>query len=327
MRINKLFIYVFAALPLFLGSCKSNEMNFDQYPSLRISNGEVQMLIYLPDAEKGMYRGTRFDWSGVIGSVKYRGHEYFGYWKDSHDPLFHEDLTGPVEGYIKPGLGYEEAAPGGSYVRIGVGLIEKPDEAEYSFRNYYKLLDSGKWTLDHGDDWISFRHELNTDLGYSYVYEKLIKLKENGFTIEHKLQNTGVLAIETDQFNHNFFMIDGEPSGKAFSISFPYPVSSKDDPKGFAELQDNELRFIRNLEEDDSFFLLLQGYSQELSDHQVTVQNHKSGAGVTFSIDKPLHRMAFWACRTTLSPENSIWLELDPGATDTWTSDYTLFVK
>lgn len=327
MHKNLLHCFIPAALMFLLGSCKSNDMNFDQYPSINISNGEVQMLVYLPDMEKGMYRGTRFDWSGVIGSVVYKGHEYFGYWKDTHDPLFHEDLTGPVEGYIKPGLGYEEAEPGGSYVRIGVGLIEKPEEAQYSFRNYYKLLDPGQWTLDHGEDWISFRHELNTDIGYSYIYEKRIKLKKDGFSMEHTLQNTGDLVIATDQFNHNFFMIDGEPSGKAFSVSFPFPVSTEDDPQGFAELKDHELRFVKDLEEGDSFFLLLDGYSQELSDHQVTVQNHKSGAGVTFTVDKPLHRMAFWACRTTLSPENSIWLELAPGTSDQWTSEYSLFVE
>jgi hypothetical protein len=320
-------LVIFAALALVLGSCKTNEMNFDRYPSVRISNGEVQMLIYLPDAENGLYRATRFDWSGVIGSVRYKGHEYFGYWKDTHDPLFHEDLPGPVEGYIKPGLGYENAEPGEGYVRIGVGLIEKPDEAEYSFRNQYKLLDHGKWTVDHGHDWVSFRQELNTDMGYSYIYEKVIRLKNDGFIMEHKLRNTGVLAIETDQFNHNFFMIDGEPSGRAFTVHFPYPIRTEDDPEGFAELKGNQLNFLKDLEGDDSFFLLLDGFSDKLSDHEVTVQNHKTGAGVTFSVDKPLHRMAFWACRTTLCPENSVWLDVEPGGQEQWTSAYTLFAN
>lgn len=320
-------LLILAALLLTLGSCKTKDMNFDQYPSLRIFNEEVQMLIYLPDAENGLYRATRFDWSGVIGSVTYRGHEYFGYWKDTHDPYFHEDLSGPVEGYIKPGLGYEEAEPGGKYVRIGVGLIEKPDEAEYSFRNQYTLLDHGKWTVDHGDDWISFRQELETDIGYAYIYQKLIKLTSNGFSIKHTLQNTGELAIETDQFNHNFFMIDGQPSGPAFRITFPYSISTGDDPKGFVKVQDKELIFLEELKGDDSFFLLLQGYDKDPEHHKVTVLNQKSGAGVTFSVDKPLHRMAFWACRTTLSPENSVWLEVEPGAGEEWTSEYKLFVN
>ncbi|MDF1574395.1 MAG: hypothetical protein P1P86_04290 [Bacteroidales bacterium] len=319
--------FVLAVMALSTGSCTFKEMNFDHFPSLTISNEKVEMKIYLPDPENGLYRATRFDWSGIIGSVKYQGHEYFGYWKETHDPLFHEDLTGPVEGYIKAGLGYDEAEPGGKYVRIGVGVIEKPDEESYNFRNFYNLLDSGKWTVEHGADWISFRHELISDIGYSYVYHKIIRLKSNGFSMEHRLQNTGTKGIETDQFNHNFFMIDGEPSGRAFSISFPYPVSTSDDALGFAEIRENELRFIRDLKGDDSFFLLLEGYGDELSDHQVTVQNHKSGAGVTFTVDKPLHRMAFWACRTTLSPENSVWLSVKPGDTEEWKSEYTLFVK
>jgi len=318
---------VLLTMALSMGSCTFNDMSFDQYPSLTISNEEVEMKIYLPDAENGMYRATRFDWSGVIGSVKYKNHEYFGYWKDTHDPYFHEDLTGPVEGYIKPGLGYEEAEPGGKYVRIGVGIIEKPDEEAYHFTNSYKLLDHGHWTVDHGADWISFKHELNSDIGYSYIYEKIIKLKSNGFTLEHKLMNTGEKSIETDQFNHIFFMIDGEQSGTAFNISFPYPITTEDDPKGFAEIKDNELNFIKNLEDDDSFFLSLNGYSTEVEDHKVTVVNRKSGAGVSYTIDKPLHRMAFWACKTTLSPENFIWIAVEPGEEDEWTSEYTLFVK
>ena len=315
------------SMALCLGSCNFNDVNFDEYPSLTISNGEVEMLIYLPDAENGMYRATRFDWSGVIGSVQYKGHEYFGYWKDTHDPFFHEDLTGPVEGYIKAGLGYDEAEPGGKYVRIGVGLIEKPDEKEYSFRNSYKLLDHGKWTIDHGADWISFKHELNSDIGYSYIYEKVIKLRKDGFIIEHKLKNTGTLAIETDQFNHNFFMIDGEQSGRAFTVTFPFPVTTKDDPKGFVKIQDNEINFIKDLAGDDSFYLLLNGYGDEVADHKITVENNKSGAGVTYTMDKPLYRLAFWSCLTTLCPENFIWISIEPGAEDEWKSEYTLFVK
>jgi len=316
---------IIIVMALSMGSCNFNDMDFDHFPSQTISNGEVEMSIYLPDAENGMYRATRFDWSGVIGSVKYKGHEYFGYWKDTHDPYFHEDLTGPVEGYIKPGLGYEEAEAGGKYVRIGVGVIEKPDEEAYSFRSSYKLLDHGIWTVDHGADWISFKHKLNSDIGYSYIYEKIIKLKSNGFTIEHYLQNTGEKIIETDQFNHNFFMIDGEQSGKAFNISFPYSISTEDDTKGFVKIRDKELNFVKDLEGDDSFFLLLNGYSEDVADHKVTVINRKSGAGVSYTVDKPLYRMAFWACLTTLSPENFIWISVEPGASDKWKSDYTLF--
>jgi hypothetical protein len=43
------------------------------FPEARISSGTLDAKLYLPDAEKGYYRGTRFDWSGVIYSLRYRG--------------------------------------------------------------------------------------------------------------------------------------------------------------------------------------------------------------------------------------------------------------
>lgn len=311
---------------LVLGNCHKG-IDFSRFPSQVIANDQVEMKVYLPDPEKGLYRATRFDWSGVIGSVQYKGHEYFGYWKPTHDPTFHEDLTGPVEGYVEPGLGYAGAKPGEGFIRIGVGILEKPDEPSYEWMKTYKILDHGKWEISHGEDWITFRHEIKSDFGYGYRYTKTIRLKENGFFIEHNLQNTGEKAIETDQFNHNFLMIDGEKSGPAFKISFPYAVSTKDNLKGLMAIEDNTLSFLQEFNKDNSIFLNLQGYGEKAADHEVTVVNTRSGAGLTFRVNKPLYRMAFWACQTTLSPENFIWLSVGPGEEETWTSDYTLFVE
>ena len=320
-------IHALLAGLLFLQTnCTMKENDFTQYPSTVISNEKVRMEVYLPDPDKGLYRATRFDWSGVIGSVQYKGHEYFGYWKETHDPMFHEDLTGPVEGYIEPGLGYAEAETGGGFIRIGVGIIEKEDEPEYSWSKTYKILDHGTWKIDQGDDWITFIHEIETDFGYGYIYTKTINLKNDGFTIKHTLQNKGEKAIETDQFNHNFFMIDGEQSGTPFQITFPYAISTEDDLKDYLEISGKELSFINDIE-NSSVFLELEGYSEDPADHKVTVLNRRSGAGVTFTVDKPLTRMVFWACETTLSPENSIWISVEPGQQESWTSAYSLFVK
>lgn len=309
------------------GSATLPDHYFDKFPAMTISNDQVSMKIYLPDQEKGLYRATRFDWSGVIGSVLFKGHEYFGYWKDTHDPMFHEDLSGPVEGYIEPGPGFDEASPGEGFIRIGVGILEREDEQDYVMRKTYKITDHGTWNTEHGQDWISFTHRIDTRFGYGYLYQKTIQLKADGFTIAHILKNTGEKPIETDQFNHNFFRIDGEPSGTAFQISFPYAIYSEDDLKGLLEIEGQNLTFIRDLGKEENVFLILNGYSRNPADHQVTVLNRKTGAGVTFSVDQPLHRMAFWACATTLSPENSIWIAVAPGEEQQWTSDYTLFAE
>jgi len=324
MRRNSLLLLLFTGV--VFANCTLDQISLEQYPSTVITNEKVRMKIYLPDPENGLYQATRFDWSGVIGSVKYKGHEYFGYWKETHDPTVHEDLTGPVEGYLEPGLGYAEAEPGTGFIRIGVGIIKKIDEPEYKWMQTYEILDHGNWNIEQGKDWILFTHEITSDFGYGYVYKKTIRLKNDGFVIEHLLRNTGEKAIETDQFNHNFFMIDGAKSGPGFKITFPFSISTEDDPKGYLEIGDKELLFINELN-GNSVFLELSGYSKQVNDHQITVVNDNSGAGVSFSVDRPLTGLFFWACETTLSPENFIWISVEPGDETKWASSYDLFVK
>ena len=304
----------------------SAQVNIKDYPHTEISNRLVKMKLYLPDAENGYYRGTRFEWSGVIPSLKYKGHQYFGEWKSTHDPFFHEDLSGPVEGAITAGLGYDEAETGGRFIRIGVGVLEKPDEKEYQWNHTYKILDYGRWTIDSGKDWIEFKHELNSEIGWGYIYIKKIELKKNepGFTITHILKNTGAKQIETDQFNHNFFVMDGQLTGPDFTVSFPFAVKTENDLKDLMKIENNELLFTRELTE-GSIWLLLEGYGTDVRDHEVIVRNHKTGAGVQFKVDKPISRLAFWATTTTLCPENFISISVAPGNEEKWTSDYTLF--
>ena len=45
---------------------------FAQYPKTSISNGLIEANLYLPDDKNGFYTGTRFDWAGVINSLKFK---------------------------------------------------------------------------------------------------------------------------------------------------------------------------------------------------------------------------------------------------------------
>ena len=63
-------------------------------PTATIANGPLQVTVYLPDAKAGYYRGTRFDWSGAVASLTFKGHEYFGQWFEQHDPFLHDGIPG-----------------------------------------------------------------------------------------------------------------------------------------------------------------------------------------------------------------------------------------
>lgn len=294
-------------------------------PSASISNEHVNMKLYLPDADNGFYRATRFDWSGIIYSLEYAGHQYVGEWKKTQDPLFHEDLTGPAEGYIDPGLGFDEAEIGGEFVRIGVGALKKT-EAEYDWMKTYEIIDHGKWELDQGKDWITFKQTLQRETGWAYVYTKSIELMkdEAGFAIIHSLKNTGSKAIQTDQFNHNFFVMDGEMTGPDFEVEFPFLLSTESELRDLVKLEGNKILFTEDLSR-GSVYMILDGHENSVEDHQMQIVNRKTGAGVKLSVDQPLSKMVFWATTTTLCPENFLDIDVAPGEEKTWTSRYSLF--
>ncbi len=299
-------------------------------PSASISNEKVQMSLYLPDPERGFYRATRFDWSGVISSLEYEGHQYFGQWKFTHDPKFHEDITGPVESFRGEGTGFREAGPGEPFVRIGVGILEKEADTAYVWSHTYRILDHGVWETTRGEDWIMFRHTVESTTGWEYVYTKRISLtvEPSGFVIDHTLRNTGSRVIETDQYNHNFFMIDGSVTGPGFQVEFPFGITSTEglrDSQDVLRIGGNRIRFARPYQGDGHSWVALKGYGDDPSDHGFRVVNEVTGAGVEVSVDRPVHRMTFWATTTTLCPENFLALTIEPGGEESWRSTYALF--
>jgi hypothetical protein len=56
------------------------------FPQATISNEQITAKVYLPDAKNGYYRSTRFDWSGAVYSLQYKGHDFYGPWFDRIDP-------------------------------------------------------------------------------------------------------------------------------------------------------------------------------------------------------------------------------------------------
>jgi hypothetical protein len=307
-------------------STYAQKLDFEKYPSTVISNGDVSMKVFLPDAKKGFYRSTHFDWSGVIGSVQYKGHEYFGSWKDTHNPLLPTDIVGPVEAMRGAGLGYKDAAPGEGFIRLGVGIIEKGNETKYDYRkNTYKIMDHGEWRVDKGEDYISFTHTIQSDFGYAYVYEKTVRLTGNGFLIEHSLKNTGKKNIELDQYNHNFFVIDNQTPGSSFRVKYPFKVKSIDDTNELVKVEGNSIQFLEDFKEESSVFVKLEGYKPLALYNKFCIENKVTGAGVTVSVDRPIIKAQFWANHNTLCPENFIQLAIEPNKEQRWTSKYVLY--
>ena len=298
------------------------------HPSARFANELVEARVYLPDPENGYYRGTRFDWSGAIYSLRYAGHEYFGEWQVSDDPYLHDRITGPVEEYRtnNKGLGYDDG--GERFLRIGVGVVEKPEEDDYRWTHSYRVVDPGEWTVRRGENWIEFTQDVaEPALGYGYRLTKRLTLTpgQPELVIDHALENTGRKTIETNVYNHNFFVLDNQPTGPDFTVTFPFEPTADRELGGYAGVRGQQIRFDRQLPEGESIFALLSGFGESRDDHAFSIENRKVRAGVRVTTDRPLARLQFWSPRTTLCPEPFIDLEITPGQADRWSIRYEFY--
>jgi hypothetical protein len=298
-------------------------------PDALIANSEIKARLLLPDPKTGYYRGTRFDWSGAIASLQYKGHEYFGQWFEKYDPMIHDAIMGPVEEFRSEdaGLGYAEAKPGETFVRIGVGVVRKPDEPQYRPFNTYEIVNNGKWSVKKGADRVEFAHELTDANGYAYVYRKNVILAkdEPKLMIDHSLKNTGKKAIDTAVYDHNFFVIDGMPTGPEFTVTFPFELHATRDLKDIARLRGGQVLYKRELEKGESMITELQGFGQTAFDYDIRIENHKAGAGVHIVGDHPLQKIVYWCIRKTLCPEPYIHFNVLPGGEEQWRITYDFY--
>lgn len=299
-------------------------------PQATISNGLVAATLYLPDAQRGYYRGTRFDGSGAFKSLEWAGHRYVEQWFEKYDPKTHDAINGPVEEFVA--LGHAEARVGETFVKIGVGVLRRPDEKTYTFSRTYDVVDPGRWSVETASDRVEFRHELADSTGYAYRYAKTVRLTPGKpeLVLEHRLENRGRKPIETSVYNHNFFIIDHQPTGPGVEIRFPFAVQTGAG-QGFGSLiraEGNQLVYARDLAKGETVYSPgLHGFGPTARDYEFWMENRKTGAGLRATGDQPLEKLVFWACATTSCPEPYLRLSIPPGEVATWKISYDFYQK
>jgi hypothetical protein len=237
---------------------------------------------------------------------------------------------GPVEEFRGEdgALGYNEAQPGGYFMKIGVGILHKPDDAKYNFARPYRIVTEGKRVVRPEADRVVFLHELSDGNGYSYTYQKIVRLAGNKpeLILEHSLKNTGKRVIDTSVYDHDFFMLDNEPTGPNIRVRFPFPPKAETDFKDKAEWRGSELIYKRELApRGDSVASWLTGFGATAKDNDFVVENTKTGAGVREIGNQPLSQLNFWSIHTTVCPEAYIHMRIEPGRTFKWKIVYRFY--
>jgi len=312
---------VFLLLSIIIFGCRNLQ---DESLQVEITNGMITAKLNLPDIENGYYRGSRFDWSGVMPELRYEGHNYFGQWFRNYDPKTNDAILGPVEEFMP--IGYEEAPIEGEFLRIGIGGLRKVAEDTFQRFGYYDFINPGTWKIKKSKDQVVFTHQITDVAGYAYDYQKTVRLTKGKpqMILAHKLKNTGKKTIETEVYNHNFFMIDQQQIDSGVVVKFAFPLSvTSTNPA--VRIEDSQIEYIstprRSVMFDD-----LQGHSNSIEDYDFRIENKVSGAGVRITGDRPLSKLVYWSSTTTQCPEPYIYIHIQPGETFTWTITYDFYL-
>jgi hypothetical protein len=285
------------------------------------SNGVLELTAVVPGAP-GTYCGTRFAWGGIVDSVRFQGRHIFGPWRSGSFPLDeHDNVTGTA-GEFAP-LGYEASAPGGCFVKIGVGVLRRPDAAPYSFAGRYELVEAPPWQVEKGADWIEARQIIaHGRYGYEYVSRVALVPGEAAFVTRHTLANTGAAEIHQTHYSHNFIVFDGHPVGPDYEALFPFESTSSFAPDSLAFLDGRSLKFRAPIPAGKAVFSPLTGFGGMPADNQVAVRCHPAGLELRIGGDRPVTRFHFFAAPGAVCPEPFVELRLAPDQTETWEHRY-----
>ncbi|HUO20982.1 MAG TPA: hypothetical protein VMU59_00510 [Caulobacteraceae bacterium] len=311
-------------------------------PSAAISNGLISAKIFLPDAATGFYRGVRFDWAGVFGGLTYRGHDFYPLWFNGVSPSVSDFVeaggqvvaapntaaNGPVEEFNAEGgaLGYAEAAPGGLFLKIGVGVLRRIDAGPYAFAKSFPLVDPGVRTQHVGSDRVEMTQDVaDHGTGYAYSYTKTIRLVpgQPSMIIDHALRNTGAKTIVTQVYNHNFLNIDGRGTREGLTLTTPFALTAAPPPPSdLAVVDDRRFVYRTSLGPGQRVQTALAGYGATARDYDLHLADAASGAGLRISGDQPLAKLALWSIQPVMAIEPFVTMTIKPGDTFRWSYRY-----
>lgn len=287
-----------------------------------IKNNTLEVAIDTP-LEK--YKGSRFDWSGKISSIKFENLPLTTV-EDTESKninflgkgLYNEfGITSPV--------GFEETPVGGWFHKIGVGLLKKQHKEYLFHRNH--LIKPADFDITYKNQKIKIICKSELINGYCYVLKKEITISENSFTIDYLLQNTGEKKIVTDEYVHNFMAINNALIGEDYTLKFPFPIN----PSLFDETVNSENKVEIGLDnitfnktpEKQFFFSNLTGGKELQAEWMLT--NLKTGVGIKEVGNFKTNKINLWGWGHVISPELFFKISVDPKKTIEWSRKFEVF--
>lgn len=325
-RCHIVMVFIFSLFPVVIfGNTEKTEL----YPSVLLTDGKVELEVFVPDDKIGYYRGCRFDWSGIAKRLEWMGYVFYLANTTKHNPVSANTLAGPAGEFgMKNPPGYDAASVGETFLKIGVGHLVKQADDGYKFHQNYKIAETPVWITESGYDWIQSHQSVSIKNGYGYEYTKRIELTKDhpGFSIEYRLKNTGKKLVDTTHYNHNFTLFNEKPLQPPLYVEFPFEI-----PYGEEKLIRECVRLEGNRASFKSAILPDKGYFYQHTIDQTTEAYNagkfvdpEAGYVLSFLGDVAPFMYQYYALANTVSLEPFIRIYLEPGEEMIWSNVYSL---
>lgn len=287
-----------------------------------LKNKNLEIQIDIPFEN---YNFSRFDWTGKIVEVKFhnirlssvertdcQNENYFG-------KGFYNEFG------IDTALGFEEAAIGDWFHKIGVGLLKK-DEPQYLFSKTYEIKPA-EFKVITETDRILISCKSDAINGYSYLLRKEIILHESSFAVKYYLQNTGEKDIVTNEYVHNFTAINNDLIGNNYILKFPFQLKPElfeetVNPELKVDIGPNEIKF-NSAPKEQFFFSNLTG--SEYVDAEWELINLDSKIGIRETGSFQTKKVNLWGWKHVISPELFFHIFIKPGQSTEWFRNYNVY--
>lgn len=234
-----------------------------------------------------------------------------------------EGLSG--EFGIDKAIGYDEAEPGDTFVKLGIGALTKIDEDSYNFARTYPA-EAYEIRTEVGHSEIRFTMNVPQHNGYAAKLVKTIVIEGRRLHVRYKLENLGQKKISTNEYVHNFMGIGGHAVGPDYVLNLPYAPKLNMLGDGGVEdkLQLSPNRVTWNEEAGGEYYALYEGFDNGENPYWELL-HVPGGAGVSESGDFDAAKLGLWGSGHVVAPEVFIDLELEAGEQKTWTRTYTFW--
>ncbi len=333
-------IPVLAALVAIVPNSPASNNPLDYPHQVLKTRAGLEAVVMLPDAAKGFYRGTRFDWSGHIGEVRLGKHRYFGIWRKPHDPQNFEHGVGPCDEFgLEDPAGYSEAKPGESFLKIGVGVLRRADDKPYRFFENYEIVGRGKWQAYADEKRVRTVQTIDDVDGWGIEYEKTIEAASNinrnkgpnagktehTVTLSRRLKNIGKKRIQTTHYNHNFIRFDDEPVGSNYTMTVPRGLeivaAQREEAARLLEQADNSMKPKAAITQGVLF--RYSGQPRNKSQFSLVIANTKTNAVLQIDQFHEVSDLRLYMAPTAFCPEPFMPLDLQPGDETSWRTVYS----